>query len=335
MIVADRLGVPIDDDVECSIPTPRSRHLGLDTYGSRSRVGRWQRDLPACEKVLDKARTIAAHQLEVGGGGPRVRRRRVPRQRHAGERDADPGDRRSARSRRTTCPRAWSPTSTAEASYDPSNFTFPFGVHIAVVEVDEETGDVDLVRYIAVDDCGNQINPLIVEGQVHGGIVQGVSAGAVGRGHVRRARAAADPVAGRLPRPVCGRGAQPRARPHPVTPSPSNAMGVKGVGEAGTIAVDPGVINAVVDALSPLGVTSIEMPASPERVWRLRAASGGSPMIPASFDYVRADSADAGDRGARRARRRREDPRRRDVADPADEAAARDADGARRRGPRP
>jgi carbon-monoxide dehydrogenase large subunit len=164
------------------------------------------------------------------------------------------------------------PNLTAEASYDPTNFTFPFGVHIAVVEVDEETGRVDLVRYFAVDDCGAQINPLIVEGQVQGGIVQGAAQAlweeAVYDDHGQlRTSTLTDylvPSAAEVPSLDLA---------HTVTPSPSNAMGVKGVGEAGTIAAAPAVINAIVDALAPLGVTDIDMPASPERVWQtIRAA---------------------------------------------------------------
>ena len=150
-------------------------------------------------------------------------------------------------------------------------------MHVAVVEVDEETGEVELVRYVAVDDCGNQINPLIVDGQVHGGIVQGAAQALVGGGRRTtthgqlRTATLVDylvPSAAEVPSFELG---------HTVTPSPSNAMGVKGVGEAGTIAAAPAVINAVIDALAPLGVTDIEMPASPERVWQtIRTARGGA-----------------------------------------------------------
>jgi carbon-monoxide dehydrogenase large subunit len=159
------------------------------------------------------------------------------------------------------------PNLTADASYDPLNFTFPFGVHVAVVEVDEETGDVEIVRYVAVDDCGNQINPLIVEGQVHGGIVQGIAQALweearYDEGGNLRTASLTDylvPSAAEAPRLELD---------HTVTPSPANAMGVKGVGEAGTIGSTPAIMNAVLDALTPLGVRRIDMPASPERVWR-------------------------------------------------------------------
>jgi len=166
------------------------------------------------------------------------------------------------------------PNLTADASYDPVNFTFPFGVHVAVVEVDGETGRVTLSRYVAVDDCGNQINPLIVEGQVHGGVVQGVAQALFEEavfdeaGQLRTANLAdyLVPSAAELPSLELGT---------TVTPTGVNALGVKGVGEAGTIGAAPAVMNAVIDALAPLGVTDLEMPASPQRVWEaIRRANG-------------------------------------------------------------
>jgi carbon-monoxide dehydrogenase large subunit len=159
------------------------------------------------------------------------------------------------------------PNLEASTHWDPPNFTFPFGTHIAVVEVDTETGAVRLARYVAVDDCGNQINPLIVEGQVHGGIVQGVAQALW--------EDAVYDVDGNLLSASFMDYLVPSAAEVPsfetgstVTPSPTNPMGVKGVGEAGTIGSAPAVVNAVVDALSPYGITDITMPASPERVWR-------------------------------------------------------------------
>jgi carbon-monoxide dehydrogenase large subunit len=163
-------------------------------------------------------------------------------------------------------PEGLEPNLTADASYDPTNFTFPFGAHIAVVEVDEDTGLVAIVRFVAVDDCGVQINPLIVEGQIHGGVLQGIAqalweeARYDDRGNLRTASLTdyLVPSAAEAPR---------LEMDSTVTPSPTTAMGVKGIGEAGTIGATPAVINAVVDALRPLGVTDIDMPASPERVW--------------------------------------------------------------------
>jgi len=157
--------------------------------------------------------------------------------------------------------------------YDPVNFSWPSGCHIAVVEVDTETGAVDLARYVAVDDVGNVINPLIVDGQVHGGITQGIA-----QALWEEARYDED---GNLLNDSFMNYLVPSPAElisyevdRTVTESPSNPLGVKGVGETGTIASTPAVINAVVDALAPFGIHDIEMPATPERVWRaLRAAS--------------------------------------------------------------
>ena len=160
------------------------------------------------------------------------------------------------------------PNLSETVTFDPPNFTFPFGTHIAVVEVDEETGDVRLLDYAAVDDCGNQVNPLIVSGQLHGGIVQGVAQALWEEavydedGQLRNATLMdyLVPSAAEVPSFKLD---------HTVTPSPTNVLGVKGIGEAGTIAATPAVINAVVDALSHLGITDVEMPASPQRLWSL------------------------------------------------------------------
>ena len=152
---------------------------------------------------------------------------------------------------------------------------FPFGTHIAVVEVDTETGMVELVDYIAVDDCGNQVNPLIVEGQVHGGIAQGVA-------QALWEEAVYDDE-GNLKNPTFMDYLVPSAAElpsftldHTTTPSPTNPMGAKGIGEAGTIASTPAVMNAIADALSPYGITDIAMPATPERVWQAIQASKGA-----------------------------------------------------------
>jgi carbon-monoxide dehydrogenase large subunit len=161
--------------------------------------------------------------------------------------------------------------------FDPPNFVWPFGAHICEVEVDPATGGVDLKQYVAVDDCGNVINPMIVEGQLHGGIAQGIA-------QALFEEVAYDPESGQLmtgslidylvptaneiPAPVLDR---------TVTPSPTNELGVKGIGEAGTIAASGAVINAIVDALSPLGISHIDMPASPDRLWQqIRQAQGGA-----------------------------------------------------------
>ncbi|MFM9107825.1 MAG: xanthine dehydrogenase family protein molybdopterin-binding subunit, partial [Chloroflexota bacterium] len=159
----------------------------------------------------------------------------------------------------------------ATTFYDPPNCTFPFGTHICVVEVDADTGEIDLLRYVAVDDVGNVVNPLIVDGQVHGGIAQGL-AQALYEGAVYSDN-------GELVTGTMNDYAIPKASQVPVyeldrtvTPSPVNPMGVKGAGEAGTIASTPAVANAVVDAVAHLGVKHIDMPITPEKVWRAVSA---------------------------------------------------------------
>jgi aerobic carbon-monoxide dehydrogenase large subunit len=170
-------------------------------------------------------------------------------------------------------PDGMEPNLEASSHFDPTNFTFPFGTHLAVVEVDTETGGVRLDRYVAVDDCGNQINPLIVEGQIHGGIVQGAA-------QALWEEAIYDDEGNLLSASLIDY-LVPSSAEVPsfemastVTPSPSNPMGVKGIGEAGTIGAAPAVINAVVDALSPFGFEDIAMPASPQRVWQAINAAG-------------------------------------------------------------
>jgi carbon-monoxide dehydrogenase large subunit len=152
--------------------------------------------------------------------------------------------------------------------WEPPNFTFPFGAHIVVSEVDRETGEIAINRYVAVDDCGKIINPLIVDGQVHGGVVQGL-------GQALWEHAVYDDD-GQLVTGEFMDYAVPRASripwiesSHTETPSPVNPLGVKGVGEAGTIGCSPAVVNSVVDALSPLGVRHIDMPLAPEKIWKL------------------------------------------------------------------
>lgn len=151
--------------------------------------------------------------------------------------------------------------------YDPPNFVFPYGSHLAVVEVDTSTGHIELTKYTALDDCGPQINPMIVKGQVHGGVVQGI-------GQALWEEAIYDDNAQLVTGSMLDY-ALPRADRLPlievistVTPSPHHPLGVKGIGEAGTIASTVTVYNAVLDALRPLGVTHIDMPFTPERVWR-------------------------------------------------------------------
>ena len=272
-IVADRLGVPIEN-VEVLHGDTTIIPLGMDTYGSRSLavggVAVWH----ATEKIIGKARKIAAHELEVAEEDLE----------YAGGRFTVAGTDKSM-SVTDAALSAWTahnlpdgtePGLEDTAVYDPPNFSWPAGCHIAVVEIDEETGAVELQRYVAVDDVGTVINPTIVDGQVHGGIAQGVAQalyeeavydeeGNLATGSMVNYLV---PSAVELPNFELER---------TESPSPTNPMGVKGVGETGTIASPAAVMNAVVDALSPYGITDIEMPAKPERVWRAIAeAKGGA-----------------------------------------------------------
>ena len=275
MIAADRLGVD-PDDVEVLHSDTSIAPLGMDTYGSRSLSVGGSALWFAAQKVVDKARTIAAHQLEAAeddlefsGGSFSVRGTPARSMTMA----AVAFEAFTAHD----LPEGLEPNLEAQVTWDPPNFTFPFGAHVCVVEVDTETGSVDLRDYVAVDDCGNQVNPLIVDGQIHGGIAQGVAQALFEEavydddGNLRSATLAdyLVPSAPDLPSFRLG---------STVTPSPTNPMGVKGIGEAGCIAATPAVINAIVDALRPLGVTDVRMPASPWRVWDTIQAATGTPV---------------------------------------------------------
>ena len=274
MIVADKLGVP-PEDVDVLHSDTAISPTGLDTYGSRSlAVGGVAIDM-ACDRIIDKARQIAAHHLEAAPedlefaqGGFTVRgtpEKALPLAAIAFEAFTA-----------HNLPDGMEPNLEATVHYDPPNFSWPFGTHICVVEVDTETGGVDVLKYVAVDDCGVQINPLIVNGQVHGGVVQGLAQALFEEavydedGNLKTSTLAEYlvPAASDVPSITTD---------HTVTPSPTNAMGVKGIGEAGTIGAAPAVINAVVDALSGLGVRDVPMPASPLNVWKaIQAANGGT-----------------------------------------------------------
>jgi carbon-monoxide dehydrogenase large subunit len=254
------------DDVDVLHSDTAISPLGLDTYGSRSlAVGGVAIDM-ACDKVIDKARQIAAHQLECAaddldfaGGSFAVK----------GSPDKTMPLAAIAFEAFTAhnLPDGLEPNLEAHVTYDPPNFSWPFGTHMCVVEVDTETGGVDVLKYVAVDDCGVQINPLIVNGQVHGGVVQGLAQALF--------EEAVYDTDGNLKTSTLAEYLVPAASDVP--PITTNAMGVKGIGEAGTIGAAPAVINAVVDALSGLGVRDVPMPASPLNVWKaIQAANGGS-----------------------------------------------------------
>jgi carbon-monoxide dehydrogenase large subunit len=274
MIVAEKMGIS-PDDVDVLHSDTAIAPLGLDTYGSRSLPVGGVAISMACDKVIDKARKIAAHQLEAAeedldfaGGMFSVKGspdRSMPLAAIAFEAFTA-----------HNLPDGLEPNLEAQVTYDPPNFSWPFGTHICVVEIDTETGAVEVLQYVAVDDCGNQVNPLIVEGQVHGGVVQGLAQALFEEavydsdGNLRNASLAEYlvPAASDVPSITLG---------HTITPSPTNPLGVKGIGEAGTIGAAPAVMNAVIDALSSLGITDMEMPASPKNVWNaIQAATQGA-----------------------------------------------------------
>jgi aerobic carbon-monoxide dehydrogenase large subunit len=262
-IVADQLGVPIEN-VEVLHGDTTVIPLGMDTYGSRSLAVGGVALYHATEKVKAKASRIVAHQLEVAeddleeeGGRFTVK---------GTDKSMTVTEAALAAWTAHNLPDGVEPGLEDTAVYDPPNFSWPAGCHIAVVEVDAETGAVDLARYVAVDDVGTVINPMIVDGQVHGGIAQGVAQALY--------EEAVYDEEGNLVTGSMTNYLVPSAVELPnfelertEAPSPTNPMGVKGVGETGTIASPAAVMNAVVDALSPFGITDIEMPAKPERVW--------------------------------------------------------------------
>jgi carbon-monoxide dehydrogenase large subunit len=266
-IVSDELGVPYED-VEIEWGDTAGTPFGYGTYGSRSLAVGGVAMKKSLDKIKEKVKKIAAHLLE------------------ANESDMDYADGKAfvkgspekskalaeiaaaaAVGAAGSLPPGVEPFLDETSYYDPPNCTFPFGTHISIVEVDKDTGRVDLLRYIAVDDCGNQINPLIVEGQIHGGIVQGLAQALY--------ESAVYDENGQLLSGTLMDYAVPTAAmaphielDHTVTPSPVNSLGVKGAGEAGTIASAQAVMNAVIDALSPFGVKHMQMPATAERVWK-------------------------------------------------------------------
>ena len=263
-IVADRLGVGVDD-VEVIHGDTAASQLGMDTYGSRSLsvggIALWH----ASEKVIAKARQIVAHQLEVSEDDLEFESGTFTVK---GSPDRNMTIQAAAFAAHVAhnLPDGMEPGLEETAVYDPPNFSWPAGAHAAVVEVDTETGDAQLVRYVAVDDVGSPINPQIIDGQVHGGVTQGVAAALFEEG--------AYDDEGNLLTTTMTTYLVPSAAELPsfetdrIETHADNPLGVKGVGETGTIAAAPAVINAIVDALSHLGVTDVPMPATPERVWR-------------------------------------------------------------------
>jgi aerobic carbon-monoxide dehydrogenase large subunit len=284
-LVADSLGVPFED-VEVLHGDTAISSRGMDTYGSRSLVVGGVAVVKAAEKVVAKARKIAAHLLEASeddldfsGGSFSVR--------------GTPGAGISiqeialATFAAHNYPEGIEPSIDADATFDPDNFSFPHGTHICAIEVDTETGLVTIRKYACVDDVGIVVNPLIVEGQVHGGLAQGIA-----QALYEEAVYDADgnlttgtfvdylvPSAADLPHFDTG---------NTVHAAPGNPIGAKGVGEAGCIASTPAVVNAALDAVRHLGVSDIQMPLTPERVWRAIHRGGDGASSPPGPDRATA-----------------------------------------------
>ena len=264
-IVASEVGVDVNDVKVMHGDTDKTP-MGWGTYGSRTTAVSGAALAIAVRKIKDKAKALAAHLLEAS----------VEDMDYADGRffvKGAPAKAKTIQDIALMANVAWNMPAGMEAGleassfYDPPNFVYPFGTHVAVVEVDPSTGAIALKRYVSVDDCGPQINPMIVEGQVHGGVVQGVAQA------LWEEAVYADN--GQLLTGSLMDYAIPRADLlpdievlHTVTPSPHHPLGVKGIGEAGTIASTCTVYNAVMDALRPLGVDAVRMPMTPERVWR-------------------------------------------------------------------
>ncbi|HLW52372.1 MAG TPA: xanthine dehydrogenase family protein molybdopterin-binding subunit [Candidatus Angelobacter sp.] len=262
-IAADELGLQVSDVTVIHGDTAIVQY-GIGTFGSRGTAVGGTAVYMSLQKLKEKARKMAAHLLGVDaaqvkfadgkftGGGKSVTIQEVALGAHLAK----------------NIPADMEPGLSATSFFEPKNFTFPFGTHICVVEVDRETGEIHFQRYVAVDDCGNVINPMLVHGQVHGGIVQSL-------GQALYEEVVYDDQ-GQLTSGSLMDYAVPRASHVPwfeldstVTPSPVNPMGVKGVGEAGSIGATPAIVAAVVDAMAPLGVRHLDMPIKPENLWQI------------------------------------------------------------------
>src|SRR5690625_138416 len=274
-IVADRLGVPFEN-VEILHGDTQISHKGMDTYGSRSLAVGGMAVVAAADKVIEKGRTVAAHLLEASADDIEFADGRYS------VRGTDQGmgmaDLALATFAAHDLPDGFEPSLYSDATFDPENFSFPHGSHLAAMEVDTETGEVKIRKYVCVDDIGEVINPLIVDGQVHGGLVQGIAQALFEEAVYDEAGTLVTgsfvdylvPSAADLPSFTTDRTS---------TPATTNALGVKGVGEAGTIASTPAIVNGVLDAIRHFGVEDILMPCAPHRVWtainEARSKGGG------------------------------------------------------------
>ena len=269
-VAADMLGIA-PDDVRIVHGDTAAVPYGIGTFGSRGTAVGGTAMYLALEKLQAKMKTIAGFILKEKPEKLEVRDRKIVSKSSA-KKSLGFLDVVGAAYVAKTLPPNTEPGLEATTFFEPPNFVFPFGTHVCMVEVDPETGDVKLLKYVAVDDCGNVINPLLVDGQVHGGIVQSI-------GQALLEEAVYDEN-GQLVTGELMDYAIPRATDIPrmelartVTPSPVNPMGVKGVGEAGTIGATPALANAVADALAPFGVRHIDLPTKRERVWRVMQQS--------------------------------------------------------------
>jgi len=272
-IVADELGVAIDD-VSVLHGDTAVVSSGVGTFGSRGLAVGGAALMMSLGKVKDKAKRLAAHAMDANPDDLVYADGRIS-VKGSPDRGMTLAEISDVAHNAVNLPPGEEPGLQAQSFFEPSNFTFPFGTHIAVVEIDKDTGRIRLARYVAVDDCGTIISPLLVAGQLHGGIAQGV------------AQALWEEVVydedGQLTTGTLMDYAVPTAElfprfelDHTETPTPVNPLGAKGVGEAGTIAASPAIVNAVVDALSPYGITHIDMMIKPQTVWQIlsRGVSG-------------------------------------------------------------
>jgi carbon-monoxide dehydrogenase large subunit len=271
-IVADTLGVSMDDVVVVHGDTAKVQY-GIGTFGSRATAIGGTAVYLALQDIRNKAANYAAHLIGIAAGDVRF----------------EDGVFSSAKSEKSltlaevaleahlckNLPPSTEPGLFSTRTFEPPNFSFPFGAHVAVVEVDGETGQIEILRYVAVDDCGKVINPLMADGQIHGGIAQGL-------GQALLEQVVYDEEGQLVTASLMDYGI-PKARHIPwiesdrtETPSPSNPLGAKGIGESGTIGATPAIVNAVVDALSPFGVRHMDMPLTPNKIWHIVSGSSNS-----------------------------------------------------------
>jgi carbon-monoxide dehydrogenase large subunit len=296
-IVADRLGTT-PDQVDVVHGDTGTGPFGLGTYGSRSLAVGGESIARSTAKVVEKAMKIAAHQLEAAPEDMELADGKFS-VKGSPDKGMTLAEVAGGAYIPENLPEGMEPGLEETTFYDPENFVFPFGAHACIVDVDAETGKVDISRYVCVDDCGPAINPKLIDGQIHGGVVHGIGQALFERIHYDDD--------GQLVTGTFVDYALPSAADVPSfetdrteTPSPVNSLGVKGVGEAGTIAATPAIVNAVIDALRPLGVTYIDMPLSTQNVWATIQAAQGNAAPPdpgaqgGSFDEHGSGSAGSG-----------------------------------------